>query len=120
MMPTRPDTQAIGRAAEEVAAQYFERAGFRRLAQNFRTRRGEIDLVLVRGELLLFVEVKGRAGDWEPHAWRPDWRGKRRRLRHAITEFLARHSPPLDWVEEYAFEIVFVTRGRVSARFRES
>jgi putative endonuclease len=115
----RPDTQAIGRAAEDVAAAFYLRAGFHLVARNFRTRRSEIDLVLARGEQLLFVEVKGRAGAWEPHAWKPRWREKRRRLDTGMREFLARHPDYSDRYEEFCVEIAFVTQGRVSARFRE-
>jgi putative endonuclease len=120
MRPPRPDTQAIGRAAEDAALRFYENAGFRLVTRNYRTRRGEIDLVLTKGSLLLFVEVKGRAGDWEPHAWLPQWRAKKRRLGHATRAFLARNPAWADAAEAFASEIVFVTQGRVSARFRDS
>ncbi|RZA08076.1 MAG: hypothetical protein EOP11_05905 [Proteobacteria bacterium] len=114
------NTQEIGRAAEKVAEDYFLKKGFRLVARNFRTKGSEIDLVLARGGLLLFVEVKGRKGDWEPHAWHPQWQGKRRRLRAATKEFLNRNPECFDQADEFGFEIVFVTQGRVVACFREA
>lgn len=43
-----------------MAAQYLERQGLTLLARNFRTRRGEIDLVMRDGAVLVFVEVRLR------------------------------------------------------------
>ena len=39
------DTTTIGRQGEEAAAVFLERAGYEILARNFRTPRGEIDIV---------------------------------------------------------------------------
>lgn len=105
----------FGRAAERLAERHYHSLGFLTLARNYRTKRGEIDLVLRRGALLLFVEVKGRSGSWEQHAWAPAWRGKGMRLRAAIRQYLQAH-PQLRFSEQ-RIEVVFVTQGRVEARF---
>ncbi len=49
---------AEGRKGESVAAEYLEAAGYTVLARNYRSRRGEIDLVVLEGESIIFVEVK--------------------------------------------------------------
>ncbi len=49
---------AKGRIGERAAAAYLERCGFEIVDRNFRTRRAEIDLVAVRGDVVVFVEVK--------------------------------------------------------------
>lgn len=104
---------AFGREAERRAEQFYHRQGYRTLARNFRAKAGEIDLVLEKNGLLLFVEVKGRRGEWQPSAWAPAWRGKGRRLRGAIGVYLAAH-PQLDY-REIRIEIVFITPTRVEA-----
>jgi putative endonuclease len=106
---------ALGRDAEKTAETHYARQGFRTLARNFRVKAGELDLVMKKGGLLLFVEVKGRRGDWVPQAWAPSWRGKSRRLRAAIGSFLLAH-PELDY-QELRLEVAFVTQGRVEARY---
>ena len=50
----------LGKRGEKLARQHMEKAGYTILAQNWRTRFGEIDLVAERQEVLVFVEVKAR------------------------------------------------------------
>ena len=48
----------LGRAGERAAARYLELGGCRILARNARTFGGELDLVVLDGGVLVFVEVK--------------------------------------------------------------
>jgi putative endonuclease len=64
------DSRAIlGRLGERLAAEHVERLGWRIVARNHRTRIGEIDLIGVDGDVLVFVEVKtcrpGRFAPWD-------------------------------------------------------
>ena len=52
----------LGRWGEAVAAKHLQDKGYQIIARNWRTARGENDLVAKTGELLLFVEVKTRRG----------------------------------------------------------
>ncbi len=49
-----------GGEIEERARQFLLGKGMRTLEQNFRSRRGEIDLIMLDGESLVFVEVRYR------------------------------------------------------------
>ena len=49
-------------AAEETAARLYEARGATVLARRLRTAEGELDLVVRQGDVLVFVEVKRRAG----------------------------------------------------------
>lgn len=83
-------TSARGSRGEERAADYLRGRGWVILARNVRSRRGEIDLVAGRDDLLAFVEVKAwnvyGPQDLE-YAIGP---AKRRRLRETARFFLSR------------------------------
>ncbi len=51
---------AAGARAEALAAEFLVARGLTIVARNFRTRRGEIDLIARDGETLVFVEVRLR------------------------------------------------------------
>ena len=50
----------IGKAAERGAALYLRQLNYRILESNYRCRYGEIDLIAMDGETLVFVEVRAR------------------------------------------------------------
>ena len=59
----RPLHLRHGRAGEEAARRHLQRLGFKFLTANFRSKRGEIDLILRDGDCLVFVEVKTRSSE---------------------------------------------------------
>ncbi len=63
------DRRAKGKAGEDAAVDYLTKKGYHILERNFRFERGEIDIIAVDHEDLVFVEVKARrstsAGDPE-------------------------------------------------------
>lgn len=54
----RVNRSEIGRRGEDEAARFLEASGLRILARNFRTRRGEVDIIARDGDTIVFVEVK--------------------------------------------------------------
>ncbi len=56
------DGTSKGRAGEDEAARYLESLGYRILRRNLRGPEGEIDILARDGGVLVFVEVKARAG----------------------------------------------------------
>ena len=52
------DSAKLGKIGEERAVQTLESAGLRIIARNFRSQTGEIDLIALDGETLVFIEVK--------------------------------------------------------------
>jgi putative endonuclease len=47
-----------GKQGEEQAATALEAAGMEVIAKNFRSKTGEIDIIALEGETIVFVEVK--------------------------------------------------------------
>jgi putative endonuclease len=52
--------RGVGQEWENLAEKVLREAGYRIRARNFRTKVGEIDFVAEEGNVLCFIEVKGR------------------------------------------------------------
>ena len=77
-----------GAASEDQARYYLEAQGLKTLNRNFRTRRGEIDLVMLDSDTLVFVEVRYRKGDRYGSAAESVTYTKQRRISSAAKQFL--------------------------------
>jgi putative endonuclease len=51
----------LGDRGEDLAVRFLRGNGYRILARNYRCPRGEIDLIARDGEIVVFVEIKGRS-----------------------------------------------------------
>ena len=84
-------TREKGRGAEAAAARFLEAEGFRVIARNHATRRGEVDLVCEEAGTLCFVEVRSRtSAAFGSPALTVDAR-KARRVVAAATDWAVRH-----------------------------
>ncbi|MFI8381879.1 YraN family protein [Pseudomonas sp. NPDC079086] len=91
-MSERISTQQRGDAAEALARQHLEKHGLRLLAQNWRCRLGELDLVMLDADTVVFVEVRYRRySAWGGAAESVDAR-KREKLSRAAQHFLQQES----------------------------
>ena len=54
---------ALGRWGEQRVARYYEAAGYIVLDHNWQIRGGELDLVVGRGDEIVFCEVKTRSSN---------------------------------------------------------
>jgi len=87
---TQSDRQILGAVGEQRALDHYVRLGFRALDRNYRTRAGEIDLVVADGHFTVFVEVKTRRrGGLDPVV--SVTARKRHRLRALAAAWLADH-----------------------------
>ncbi len=57
-MRNSSNTKVLGKAGEDAAAAFYAQKGFSVVERNFRTRFGEIDIILEKGDTLVFAEVK--------------------------------------------------------------
>ncbi len=83
---------ARGQAGEDRAAAWYIGQGYDIVARNWRNRRGEIDLVCARRDVIVFCEVKSRRTD--RHGAPPEavTRRKQLRLRRLAAEYLVVHA----------------------------
>jgi putative endonuclease len=87
---TRPSTTVLGRAAEDRALAWLQKQGLVLVERNVRSRRGEIDLVMRDGDVLVFVEVRQRRSTSHGGAAASIGPAKQARLWHAAELYLMR------------------------------
>jgi len=108
----KPEHLRHGELGERAAKKFLQRAGLKFLTANFRSERGETDLIFRDGDCLAFVEVKTRSSeDWSRPAAAVD-AARRRRLSQCALDYLRRlKNPPV----KIRFDIVEVllTAGEV-------
>ncbi len=114
-----------GARAEEHARIYLEQQGLRLVAQNYRCRQGEIDLIMRDGATLVFIEVRYRKSTGFGSPAESVTPVKQRRICAAAAHYLqskSDHSTPLcrldmlaivgreqqkiDWIKD-AFQATF-------------
>ncbi len=71
-----------------MAAAFLSRKGYRVLYRNYRTTRGEIDLICRCKDVLVFVEVRARASDAHGRPVETIGADKRESLRYAARRYL--------------------------------
>lgn len=87
----RADARSVGAGAERAAEQYLSSSGLTLLARNFRCRLGEIDLIALDDDELVFVEVRHRGpGSYSPAGTTVDRRKQQKLIRTAAL-FTTRH-----------------------------
>jgi putative endonuclease len=105
--------QRLGRAAEQLVATRLERCGWRIVGRNVRLPSGELDIVALDGESLVFVEVKAGRADAALGPERPAHavgRRKQLKLRRLAREWIAERRGP-SGVAGYRFDVVGVSFG---------
>ena len=87
----RITTGAVGREAEQRAFLYLRKLGYRPVARNYRSRGGEVDLILLDGGCLVFVEVRYRTTNTYLRPAHTVDRHKQRKIIRTAALFIARH-----------------------------
>src|SRR6059058_4210365 len=102
---TLPPHLLHGQLGEKAARTHLKRGGMKFLLANFRSDRGEIDLVFRDKDCLVFVEVKTRSSeDWTRPAAAVDARKRRLVSKTALDYLKLLKQPPV----KVRFDIVEV------------
>lgn len=105
----RHSTSLEGRRAERRAAAFLRAQGYRLVGANYRAPGGEIDLIALEGECLVFVEVKARRSHRFGTPEEAITATKRRRLLAAARHYLSEHP----WAGDVRFDVVALDGARL-------
>lgn len=103
----------MGAWGEDLALRYLIKHGYRLVERNYRTRRGEIDLILRNEGTLVFVEVKLRRGTGFGDPLEAVTPRKQATLRYLAERYLADREPDFDTVR---FDVVGILASREGLR----
>ena len=102
--------QGVGRAGEDLAAAWYETHGYEVVARNWRCELGEIDLVCVKGRLLVVCEVKARSSSVYGLPAEAVGRSKQLRLRRLSGRYVAESGRRASTVR---FDVASVLSGEI-------
>lgn len=91
-------TYERGRDFENLAVKHLEGLGYRVVTRNYRAEGGEIDIIAYEGDVLCFIEVRGRAADMFGHPFETIDGRKQKRIIKAARQYIAtleRDWPPM-------------------------
>jgi putative endonuclease len=103
--------QRLGRSAEALAAEWYQAQGYDVLARNWRCAQGELDLVVTRGPLVVFSEVKARTSDRFGTPAEAVTGAKQARIRRLAARWMAEAGPRRRGAVR--FDVAAVSAGRV-------
>ena len=96
----------VGAWGEGIAAKYLVKKHYKLVAMNYRSRFGEIDIIVKDRKFLVFVEVKLRKSDRFASAFEHVDQRKQQRLRTTAEIYLLENptklQPRFDVIEVYA------------------
>jgi putative endonuclease len=93
----------LGRQGEDIAAKYLKQQGYRMLSRNFRTRYGEVDIICMLNQVIIFVEVKTRAGINYGFPEESITETKKQHIRKVALAYLDTYSQPF---KEIRFDVI--------------
>lgn len=106
LMPESPYRARTGRRGEDFVAAALKAKGWTICARNWRRREGEIDIIALDGETLVFVEVKNWPGGRFEDLGRAIGAEKRRRMIGVAGLYMAEN--PAHAGRLVRFDVVFV------------
>ena len=104
------NTKQTGQQGEEQAARFLEQKGYRILARNFSTPQGELDVVAVKENTLVFAEVKTRAYEAFGGPLAAVTPAKQKRLALAAQQYIKMKSPKFDRIR---FDVICILPGKL-------
>ena len=107
--------RSSGAWGEELALRYLTRQGYTLVERNYRTRYGELDLVIRRGTTLVFVEVKLRRGTGFGDPLEAVTPHKQAKIRSLAEHYLLVREPAFETVR---FDVVGILLGKGPPRVR--
>ena len=101
----------LGRNGEKLAEKYLKKQKYKILEKNYKTHLGEIDIIALDGNTVVFVEVKTRTDESFGRPADAVTKIKRNKYFKVATEYLLKKS----WLEkECRFDVIEILNGEIN------
>lgn len=109
-MASKKKTRAyrMGLWAEWLAIMFLRCKGYQLLAQRYKTPKGEIDLIMRRGDIIAIIEVKARRNNQDTERISSK---QQQRITQAAALYLAKHPQFANF--QLRFDVMFVSPWRI-------
>lgn len=105
------DKSQTGRIGENFSEEYFIKRGYAVLERNYHSRYGEIDLIVRKGNFIVFVEVKTRGENSVSRPASSVNKAKRKKL--ILTAMMYMEDKPLNLFSRFDVFEVWQKEGRI-------
>jgi len=102
------ETKRLGEKGEEAALRHYLNQSYKIVEKNWRTKLGEIDLILRKKDLLAFVEVKSSGMHSDYHPLENITEEKIKRLNSLINFYLSLHHKTLSKIKKIRLDAALV------------
>ena len=85
------DSYELGRKGESVSQRYLEKEGYFVMARNFKCAYGEIDIIAIDKQELVFIEVKTRCNQKYGEARESVNKIKKKHIKRAATFYISKY-----------------------------
>jgi putative endonuclease len=116
--PVTTSRRKAGDAGEEFASGRLQRSGYAILDRNWHCRWGEIDIVALDGDQLVFVEVRVRTGERYSLAEETVGPAKLNRILSSAMRYVETHPEHDDRIWRVDLIAITLTRDRVISAYR--
>lgn len=113
---SKPVKDALGEGGERLAADFLKRDGIKILSRNYSCDFGEIDLIGLHRDTIIFFEVKTRRSDEAADPEQSIGAHKQRKLQLVAKHWLAQHKQPNAAYRFDAISVVWPEQGKPEIR----
>lgn len=110
MTGNRTPNQIIGAAGEDLATAYFKKHQYKILKRNYHCKFGEVDLIVMKDDVIHFVEVKNRSKSFIPGRYAVT-NAKQKHIRAVVNHYLQEQHAIYDYT--ISFDVVEITAGEL-------
>ncbi len=104
--PTMNSSQKeIGLLAEDLAAKHLESIGYEIVERNYRFKRAEIDIIAMKSNLLIFVEVKQRKNSRYGHPEEFISTNQQKQIITAAEDYIY----AINWTKNIRYDVIAIT-----------